>query len=603
MKEKLEQILSENFGYGEFRGQQLEIITKVIEGQDVLALMPTGAGKSLCYQLPALHLQGFALVVSPLIALMQDQVRSLEANGIRALSLNSSLSYDEIAKNHELISNGMCDIVYVSPERLAHSSFVEFLQKCKIALFAIDEAHCVSSWGHDFRPEYLNLAHLFDKFPNVPKIALTATADEPTKKDIIEKLSLQNAAKFVASFNRPNISYEIVPRAASKKQILAFMEANLGQSGIIYCSSKKKVDDLTIFLKEKSINAISYHAGLSKNVRKKNQERFLLEDDAVMIATIAFGMGIDKSNVRFVMHEALPKNIEAYYQETGRAGRDGLPSKAYMLYGLQDVVLNRGLIEESGMNQRQKNIELSKLDSLIAFCETVNCRREILLSYFGEEYNKKCGNCDICLAPPEVFNAREAAEKMISAIYRTGQIFGSTHVIDVLLGKMTEKVKSLRHDILKVFGLGQEFSKSEWQMILRQLIVKNYVFVDFTHKSLKLSDKVKEFLKSDNELLMRKDVNRVLTKKIQEEKAQISKLFNQQDHAKLADLKKLRRTIATRKNVPPYVVFSDASLLEMIARKPKNLKEFSMIIGVGQKKLDAYGEIFLAEINSEELTW
>ncbi len=597
--QQIHHILSSVFGFSNFRGQQFEVISALLNGDDVFAIMPTGAGKSLCFQVPALAMSGFALVVCPLIALMEDQVSGLEQFGVRALSINSSMSFAEISKNFQLMRAGLCDVVYVSPERLLQESFIDLLTNCKIALFAIDEAHCVSQWGHDFRPEYLKLAHIFHQFPDVPKIALTATADKPTRKDIIEKLNLANAKNFVSSFDRPNIKYEIGVKNNYRKQLLAFLDGQVGNSGIIYCMSKKKVDELTLFLQQQGLNAISYHAGLAAGTRKKNQRRFLLEEDAIMVATIAFGMGIDKPNVRFVVHVDLPRNIESYYQETGRAGRDGLPSKAVLFYGLQDIIMQRSMINESGALQNQKNIEIGKLNAMIALCETVSCRRHALLSYFDEpEFeNEKCGNCDICENAPEVFNARIQVEKMISAIYRTDQMFGMNYVIDVLLGKENDRIKSFAHHKISVYGIGKEHSAGEWQMIVRQMIIKNLLMVDAEHKSLKLTKLAREFLKNGEAIFMRKDVEIEQKKKvassIKQEKEKMLGMMSLADQEMLKELKKMRSQIAARQAVPPYIIFHDTSLIEMAIRRPKNMDEMSMISGIGEKKLKEYGESFL----------
>ncbi|OFW88756.1 MAG: ATP-dependent DNA helicase RecQ [Alphaproteobacteria bacterium RIFCSPLOWO2_01_FULL_40_26] len=587
------EILKKIFGYENFRGAQEEIISHVIGGGSAFVLMPTGGGKSLCYQIPALCLDGVAVVISPLIALMQDQVEGLKQLGVAAEAINSSMSAAQIFSVKNLLKNNELDLLYVSPERLLMPEFLEFLCDVKISLFAIDEAHCVSQWGHDFRLVYTQLSILAEVFKDVPRIALTATADAPTQKDIIEKLSLKNAKIFCSSFDRPNIFYSIVERNNPRKQLINFIRENhQNDSGIVYCLSRKNVEETAGELRKEGFKILSYHAGMDGKTRQKNLEKFLLEDGIIMVATIAFGMGIDKPDVRFVAHLNLPKNIESYYQETGRAGRDGLPSSAWMSFGLSDIAAQRNFIEESNAPENQKRIERQKLNSLLGLCEASTCRRQILLKYFGD-HHEPCGNCDNCLNPPETFDGNIAAQKALSCILRTGQMFGVGYLIDVLIGTDDQRIKNFRHDQLSVFGIGKEFSKNEWQGIFRQLVAMDLLKVDIAgHGGIKITNAGKEFLREKYQLQMRKIAAKIKAKK--EPKVKIILGLESDDEKNLfAKLKAKRMEIARAQNLPPYIVFHDKTLIEMIKKHPQNLEEMRKISGVGEEKLKKYGQIFL----------
>src|SRR3989338_940741 len=587
------EILKKIFGYENFRGAQEEIISHVIGGGSAFVLMPTGGGKSLCYQIPALCLDGVAVVISPLIALMQDQVEGLKQLGVAAEAINSSMSAAQIFSVKNLLKNNELDLLYVSPERLLMPEFLEFLCDVKISLFAIDEAHCVSQWGHDFRLVYTQLSILAEVFKDVPRIALTATADAPTQKDIIEKLSLKNAKIFCSSFDRPNIFYSIVERNNPRKQLINFIRENhQNDSGIVYCLSRKNVEETAGELRKEGFKILSYHAGMDGKTRQKNLEKFLLEDGIIMVATIAFGMGIDKPDVRFVAHLNLPKNIESYYQETGRAGRDGLPSSAWMSFGLSDIAAQRNFIEESNAPENQKRIERQKLNSLLGLCEASTCRRQILLKYFGD-HHEPCGNSDNCLNPPETFDGNIAAQKALSCILRTGQMFGVGYLIDVLIGTDDQRIKNFRHDQLSVFGIGKEFSKNEWQGIFRQLVAMDLLKVDIAgHGGIKITNAGKEFLREKYQLQMRKIAAKIKAKK--EPKVKIILGLKSDDEKNLfAKLKAKRMEIARAQNLPPYIVFHDKTLIEMIKKHPQNLEEMRKISGVGEEKLKKYGQIFL----------
>ncbi|MDH3594990.1 MAG: DNA helicase RecQ [Rhodospirillales bacterium] len=590
------EVLRDVFGFESFRGEQAEIIAHVIEGGDALVLMPTGGGKSLCYQIPALCRPGTAVVVSPLIALMQDQVEALRQAGIRAGALNSSIGYGEALAIERDLEAGDLDLIYVAPERLLTDSFQGLLGRTRIALFAIDEAHCVSQWGHDFRPEYRRLTVLHERFPQVPRLALTATADGPTRRDILRHLELADGAVFVAGFDRPNIRYRVQPKANPRAQLEAFLaDGHGGESGIVYCMTRAKVEEIAQRLSERGVPALPYHAGLDKAVRTRHQERFIKEDGLVMVATIAFGMGIDKPDVRFVAHLDLPKSLEAYYQETGRAGRDGLPSEAWMTYGLEDVVKLRQLLEASAAPDGQKRIERQKLAALLGYCETVRCRRQVLLEYFGETLPEPCGNCDTCLEPAASFDGTEAARKALSCVYRTGQIFGAQHVIDVLLGGDTEKVRKFRHDALSTYGIGGEFSRAEWRSIFRQLVSLGLLAVDIEgHGGLRLGPEARPVLRGERRIELRRDPVRGRPAAA---KGRRPVLFEDaRDETLFQALRARRLQFAKAQEVPPYVIFHDSTLAAMARARPRRLQELAGISGVGQAKLDRYGEDFLAVI-------
>ena len=596
-KNSPQQILKSTFGYDSFRGNQEDIINHVISGKSCFVLMPTGGGKSLCYQIPALCLEGVTIVVSPLIALMQDQVGALKQVGVRAEAINSSMDQQHVWDIKNQLRNGDLDLLYVAPERLLMEDFFCFLSEVKIALFAVDEAHCVSQWGHDFRPVYTGLAILAEQFPDVPRIALTATADAPTRKDIMQRLGLEEDRVFTAGFDRPNINYAIVERQNSKKQLLDFIKTNhQKESGIVYCLSRKSVEETAVFLQKEGYNAHAYHAGMTTNNRQKNLETFLQEDAVIMVATIAFGMGIDKPDVRFVAHMNVPKNIEAYYQETGRAGRDGLPSNAWMSYGMNDIATQRSFIEDSNAEDNQKRIERQKLNSLLGLCEASTCRRQILLEYFGDSC-QPCGNCDTCLEKPETFDATIAAQKALSCIYRTEQRFGVGYLIDVLTGSEDQRIQNFGHDQLGVFGVGNEFSKVEWRGIFRQLVAMNFAKVDIAgHGGLQLSEAGRKFLKEKNEIRMRKHKVKAKSERSSRSKrsAKVDLALDGEDENNLFDrLKAKRLEISKSQKVPPYVIFHDKTLVEMIKMQPKTAADMIDISGVGESKIEKYGAIFL----------
>jgi ATP-dependent DNA helicase RecQ len=595
------QTLHDVFGYSSFRGEQQAVVAHVTAGGDALVLMPTGGGKSLCYQLPALLRTGVAIVVSPLIALMQDQVDALKQLGVRAAFLNSSQDADEARAITSQLMRGELQIVYVAPERLLMTGFLALLDEIEdgagIALFAIDEAHCVSQWGHDFRPEYRKLTVLHERFPDVPRIALTATADAPTRAEIIERLQLENARQFVSSFDRPNIKYRVTQKANAKAQLEAFLEAeHANDAGIIYCLSRRKVEETADWLKQRGWDALPYHAGLDALIRNTNQRRFLREEGVIMVATVAFGMGIDKPNVRFVAHLDIPKSMEGYYQETGRAGRDGLPANAWMTYGLGDVVSMRKMLDAGDAPEERKQVERQKLDALLGFCESTSCRHQTLLRYFGEAHAGDCGQCDNCLEPVDTWDATQAAQMALSCVYRTGQRFGVVHLIDVLLGKLTPKVRQFSHENLSTFGIGKGLAQAQWSSVFRQLVAGGYLESDVeAFGGLKLTDAAKPVLKGANEVWLRRDVEVASRKSSKAERGSRAKA----GYAEVSDdplwlaLKAKRMELAKEQGVPPYVIFHDSTLLEIHQQKPNSLAAMSRITGVGQAKLERYGDEFL----------
>ena len=596
MSKTPEQTLHDVFGYSSFRRYQKEIIETLIRGEDAFVLMPTGGGKSLGYQIPALHRAGVGIVVSPLISLMKDQVDALRANGVRAAFYNSSLESTEARRVLAELHNGGLDLLYVAPERLMNQAFLERLREIPIALFAIDEAHCVSQWGHDFRPEYLKLGSLRTLFPDIPRIALTATADPQTRDDILYRLDLEQARCYAAGFDRPNIRYTVMEKRKPLDQLMAFLKVHTDEAGIVYALSRKRVEMIAERLKASGISASPYHAGLPAAERKRTQDAFLNDDVRVVTATVAFGMGIDKPNVRFVVHYDLPKNIESYYQETGRSGRDGLPAEALLLFGYGDVAIARGLIE-TGTSAEQNRIELHKLNAMIGFAEALTCRRRVLLGYFGERLEKDCGNCDICLNPPERYDATEDVRKALSCVYRVGQRFGMGYVIDVLRGSNKQRIRDLGHDKLSTYGIGEELSQDAWGSIIRQLVHLNYLKQDMANYSvLKLTEAARPLLRGEQSLTLARP--RV---KIRPEKKPAGKRLEGLDYDEdlFQALRVLRKRLADEARVPPYVIFGDAALVEMAAYRPKDEEALLAINGVGAVKLERYGADFLKVIREK----
>jgi len=584
-------LLQTVFGYPSFRDQQATIVEHVAQGGDALVLMPTGGGKSLCYQIPALLREGVGVVISPLIALMQDQVDALAELGVRAAFLNSTQTFDQALRIERRIRQGDLDLIYVAPERLMTPRCLELLEAAKIALFAIDEAHCVSQWGHDFRPEYIKLSVLHERFPSVPRIALTATADQHTRAEIVHRLQLEQALQFVSSFDRPNIRYQIIEKDNVRKQLLNFIQSeHHGDAGIVYCLSRKKVEETAEFLNASGVTALPYHAGMDTATRAKHQARFLREDSLVMVATIAFGMGIDKPDVRFVAHLDLPKSIEGYYQETGRAGRDGLPADAWMAYGLQDVVQQRRMIDESDADETFKRLQTAKLDAMLGLCETLSCRRMRLLEYFGQA-SPPCGNCDTCLHPPVSFDGTVSMQKILSTIYRVGQRFGAGHVLDVLRGVESDKVKQWRHEQLSTFGIGAAHSEAEWRTILRQAVASGLVTIDHdAYNALKLTESARPVLRGEQKIQLRQYEKPIKQKRPPNKpKTYIESDLSKAEQAVFEKLRWWRVETARKHNVPAYVIFHDATMREIAKAKPGSLQELRNISGVGEKKLETYG--------------
>lgn len=591
-------ILEHVFGYDAFRGQQQAIIDTLIQGDDALVLMPTGGGKSLCYQIPALVRDGCGVVVSPLIALMQDQVDALKAAGVNAGFLNSSLSMEQASEIEQALLNGELELLYVAPERLIQPRCLNLLKRANISLFAIDEAHCVSQWGHDFRADYLQLSLLHEQFPHIPRVALTATADERTRQEIAQRLDLQNAAHFVSGFDRPNIQYRIELKDKPRQQLLQFLrDEQAGNAGVIYCLSRNKVEKTAEWLSDEGFNALPYHAGLPSELRAHHQQRFLREDGIIMVATIAFGMGIDKPDVRFVAHLDLPKSVEAYYQETGRAGRDGEPATALLLYGLEDVVKLGQMAASSEGNEQFKRLERQRLDAMLGLCEITSCRRQTLLRYFGETLAEPCGNCDCCLQPPVTWDGSEAARKLLSCVYRTGQRFGANHVVDVLRGSANEKVMQFKHDQISTYGIGRDLSVNEWRAVVRQLVARAYLQVDpDAYGALRLTERCRPILRGEESIQLRKVIPKVGALTPRSRSVEI----DEQDVPLWNALRACRKRLAEEFGVPPYVVFHDATLREMVQQRPMSERTLLKLSGVGDSKLERFGDAFLEVIRNFE---
>ncbi|MDG1945263.1 MAG: DNA helicase RecQ [Halioglobus sp.] len=587
-------ILQSVFGYESFREPQDAIIETVLEGNDALVLMPTGGGKSLCYQIPALARAGCGIVISPLIALMQDQVSAMRQIGVRSSFLNSTLDPHAAREVEAQLLSGDLDLLYIAPERLTQGRCIALLKQASIALFAIDEAHCVSQWGHDFRADYLQLSLLHQRFPEIPRIALTATADARTREEIIMRLGLGGAQQFIAGFDRPNIRYRIALKHNPKPQLLRFLkEEHAHHAGIVYCLSRRKTEDVAFWLREQGFNALPYHAGLGATVRADHQARFLREEAVIIVATIAFGMGIDKPDVRFVAHLDMPKTVESYYQETGRAGRDGEPANAWMIYGLQDVIKLRQMMAGSEGSEEHKRAEQHRLNAMLGLCEITTCRRESLMNYFGEHLAEPCGNCDTCLEPADTWDGTDSARKALSVVYRTGQRFGVNHLIDVLRGAENKKVSQFGHQALPTYGIGQDLDNQQWRSVFRQLVARGYLSVDLEQfGALRLEEKCRALLRGEENIELRRDT-RGKNIKLQTK----TELPSDIDIALWEALRDRRRTLAEEQGVPPYVIFHDRSLKEMCALLPSSSMQFGRITGVGERKLDKYGDAFLAVIN------
>jgi len=596
-------ILQHIFGYHSFRGQQEAIIQALVAGEDALVLMPTGGGKSLCYQIPALVRPGTGLVISPLIALMQDQVSALRELGVRAGFLNSSLSFPQVQETEEALLAGELDLLYVAPERLLQNRTLALLKQAPLALFAIDEAHCVAQWGHDFRADYLRLDLLHREFPTVPRIALTATADMRTRQEIIERLELQAAHQFIVGFDRPNIQYRIQQKDNPRRQLLDFLRREHAQdAGIVYCLSRKKVEQTADWLCREGFNALPYHAGLSSQLRQTHQRRFLREESVIMVATIAFGMGIDKPDVRFVAHLDLPKSIEAYYQETGRAGRDGEPATALLLYGLEDVVKLRQMMGASEGNEQFKRHEQQRLSAMLGLCEITGCRRQTLLRYFGDELDQPCGNCDTCLEPPRTWDATEAVQKALSCVYRTGQRFGANHIVEVLRGSQSERLLSLGHNKLSTYGIGKDLSAGEWRAVLRQLVAGGYLDVDPEgFGGLQLTENCRPLLRGETTIYLRRAVISAKPTPTASRRRPETEL-TEAERPLWDALRACRRRLAEEHGVPPYVIFHDATLRDMLEQRPLDAQSLLAINGVGDSKLERFGAEFLEVLREFEYT-
>ena len=586
------QLLQRVFGYEQFRAQQADIIECLIQGNDALVLMPTGGGKSLCYQIPALIRPGMGIVISPLIALMQDQVAALRQNGVRAAFLNSSLDAGKCLSIEQAIYAGAIDLLYIAPERLLKPRTLQWLGHVKLSLFAIDEAHCVSQWGHDFRPEYIRLALLRKHFPGVPRVALTATADKSTRCEIITRLELDQVHAFIGSFDRPNIRYQVAEGGrGDRERLLEFIHTeHPGESGIVYCLSRRRVEEIAAWLNRQGLPALSYHAGLDSQIRARHQTRFVTDEGVIMVATVAFGMGIDKPDVRFVAHLNLPRSLEAYYQETGRAGRDGLPADAWMLYGIKDVLTLRQLQAQSRADPAHKRTEQYKLEAILGFCELTSCRRQALLRYFGEQAPEPCGNCDNCLNPPQTWDATEPARKALSCAYRTGQRFGVNYLIDVLLGKNDKRIHQFGHNRISTFGIGREKTALTWRGIFRQLIARGLLNVNIEgHGGLRLTESSRPVLRGESTLHLRVRNHRQQCPE-RRPPPQISVL----DHTLWEKLRACRKRLAQAQGVPAYIIFNDATLLQIMKLRPHSLTDLGKVAGVGERKLAAYGDTFIA---------